>query len=302
MKIQHTILCIFCFSGLVYPVMSAPKKSPKTIDYIEKHSDLAVRHMKKYKIPASIILSQGILESGVGMSECARLHKNHFGIKANTSWKGKKQKMLTSEYRNGKLLREYHWFRVYDKVEDSYEDHSLFLLQPRYSKLFLLDITDYKGWAKGLQVCGYATDIAYANKLIKVIEDYELYGFDTKKIKNKPRIKISRNIYKSHNLVYVLAEANDNLNQIADDLGFGVKKLVKYNEVPEGYPLRKGDIVYLEKKKKKADKPYFEHIVQVGESMHQISQQYGMQVKRLYKLNKQSFDYVPVEGDVLRLR
>jgi hypothetical protein len=168
-----------------------------------------------------------------------------------------------------------------------------------------LDIRDYKAWAVGLQKCGYATDKAYANKLIKLIEDYELYRFDVKGKGGKSRTNfppLNRTPYKDHGLLYIVADESDSYDKVAKDLGFDVKNLVKYNEVPDDFPLSAGDIVYLEEKKKQADKPYFEHIVQIGESMHEISQKYGMQVKRLYKLNKIDFDYVPTEGDILRLR
>jgi LysM repeat protein len=259
--------------------------------------------MHKHKIPASITLAQGLLESGAGKSVLSASYNNHFGIKANADWKGDKVAMPTKEYRNGKLVTEQHWFRAYDKVQDSYTDHSLFLQRPRYQRLFELKITDYVAWAKGLQQCGYATDIAYANKLIKIIEDYELYRFDrAKRAKVETVLIPNRPIYKFHNLLYVLAADNDSFEQIAADLNISVRKLIKYNEVPEDFPLQAGDIVYLEKKKSKADKPYYEHTVSIGESMHHISQIYGMRIKSLYKLNKKDYEYVPVEGDVLRLR
>lgn len=267
--------------------------------YIKQYSDLAVTHMHKYKIPASITLAQGLLESGAGQSELARKSNNHFGIKCHSDWRGKK--VYHDDDRRGEC------FRKYSRVEDSYTDHSRFLAErSRYERLFKLNIKDYKGWARGLQKCGYATDRAYANKLIKVIEDYELYVYDSDKKSRsnaKPTpSKLPRNVYRTHNLIYVIARGNDSFAQIASDMGFSVKKLIKYNEVPQEYPLQKGDIVYLEKKKKKADKPYYEHVVQVGESMHGISQRYGITVKSLYKLNKKDKDYVPEEGDVLKLR
>jgi len=92
------------------------------------------------------------------------------------------------------------------------------------------------------------------------------------------------------------------IESIAKEFGFKTKDLLKYNEVPENFPLSEGDIVYFEKKKSKADKPYFEHVVQIGESMYSISQKYGIRVSSLYKLNKKNYEYVPTEGDVLKLR
>ena len=297
MKVKNCILAVIIFWCFVPVCAFGRKKNPNYEKYIHKYSNLAMQHQSQHGIPASITLAQGLLESGAGMSTLAKKSNNHFGIKCHSDWKGQ---------------RVYHaddnpndCFRKYNKVEDSFEDHSLFLKRSRYSRLFKLKITDYKGWAKGLQECGYATDKAYANKLIKLIDTYELYKFDTNKKAGKRKVsqpKSHRDIYKTHGLIYIMAKDNDSFNDIAFDLNFKVKNLIKYNEVPENFPLDQGDIIYLEKKKKKADKPYYEHIVQVGESMHTISQLYGLQLSSLYKLNKKKWKYVPEEGDVLRLR
>ncbi len=283
--------------------VSGQEKTQSRLDYIDTYSDLAVKHMEKYKIPASITLSQGILESGAGMSSFVKRSNNHFGIKCHSDWKG--DTIIHDDDRPNEC------FRKYKKAEDSFEDHSRFLTEKRrYSILFDLDIRDYKGWARGLQTSGYATDKTYANKLIKLIEDYELYRYDTKGYKKANAGKTTvtgtkpqeRDVFKTHGLIYVYARQNDSFEAIANDLRFKVKDLIKYNEVPEDFPLNEGDIVYLEKKKKKADKPYYEHTILIGESMHSISQRYGIQLSRLYKMNKKDPDYVPVEGDVLRLR
>ncbi|MDR1526624.1 MAG: glucosaminidase domain-containing protein [Dysgonamonadaceae bacterium] len=295
MKIQGRIMGVYCLLWVISVSLSAQKRNPDYVEYIRVYKGLAVNHMIRYKIPASITLAQGLLESGAGKGNLARDDNNHFGIKCHSDWKGKRV------YRADDKPND--CFRSYNKVEDSYEDHSLFLLRPRYARLFDLDIRDYAAWAGGLQHCGYATDKYYANKLIKLIEDYELYRYDAQGQSNRPvSVPLRRSIYTDHGLLYVLAETNDSYARIAGDTGFKVSHLAKWNEAPEDFPLRPGDIVYLEKKHKKAVKPYFEHIVRVGESMHSISQQYGMQVKRLYKLNKKDFDYVPEEGNVLRLR
>ncbi|MDH6534957.1 LysM peptidoglycan-binding domain-containing protein [Parabacteroides sp. 52] len=281
----------------------AQRKNASYQKYSDTYSNLAVQHQKKYRIPASITLAQGILESGAGMSKLARESNNHFGIKCHSDWRGGRV------YHDDDLKGE--CFRKYKRVEESYEDHSRFLAErSRYASLFKLQITDYKSWARGLQKCGYATDRAYANKLIKIIEDYELYRYDKDKgIKTAAKGKnketgptTKRIVYKTHGLIYVYATTNDSFDRIAQDLDFKVKKLKKYNEVPEDFPLQRGDIVYLQKKKKKADKPYYDHVVQIGESMHSISQLYGIQIKSLYKMNKKDPDYIPEEGDVLKLR
>lgn len=304
MKIYYSIVLAF-FSVMMFSNSAfAQKKLKSYVEYADKYSDLAIKHMDKYKIPASITLAQGILESGAGMSQLTKESNNHFGIKCHSDWRGEKV------YKKDDGPND--CFRKYKKAEESFEDHSQFLLKNRYSKLFQLDIKDYKAWAKGLQDCGYATDKAYANKLIKLIEDYELYLHDSKlkskkhkdnKKSEKPKFpRRDRDVFKTHGLIYVIADENDNFDAIAYDMDFKVKNLLKYNEVPEDFPLYKGDIVYLQKKKKKADKPYYVHTVLVGESMHSISQRYGIKVSNLYKMNKRKSDYVPEEGDILRLR
>jgi LysM repeat protein len=281
---------------------ATPRKVSSYEKYVKTYSSLAIEQQKKYRIPASITLAQGILESGAGQSDLARRSNNHFGIKCHSDWNGGRV------YHDDDLRGE--CFRQYKRVEDSYKDHSEFLKRSRYESLFRLQITDYKSWAKGLQKCGYATDRAYANKLIKLIEDYELYRFDTEKA-HKPAGKekkeqtyntLGYTVYKTFGLLYTYAKENDSFDQIAWNLDFKAKNLKKYNEVPEDFPLQKGDIVYLEKKNKKADKPNYEHIVQIGESMHSIAQKYGIQIKSLYKMNKKEKDYLPEEGDVLKLR
>lgn len=294
----HTVGLFFIL--ILFCSMQMGRKNSTFVKYIETFSPLAIEQMKEYKIPASITLAQGLLESGAGQSELARKSNNHFGIKCHKGWKGKR--VYHNDDRKGEC------FRRYRKVKDSYIDHSKFLAErAHYSPLFELDIRDYKGWSKGLQRCGYATDRAYANRLIKLIEDYELYRFDSGKKNRKDKRKIDvnlrqREIYKSSGLLYTEALVNDSYEELAICTGFKEKDLLKFNEVPKDYPLRKGDIVYLQKKKSKADKPHYDHVVELGESMHSISQRFGMKLKSLYELNKLDKDYVPEEGDVLKLR
>ena len=302
----HKFFILFFLLGIGLNA-SAQKKLKSYLNYIDDYNGVAVKQMVKYKIPASITLAQALLESGAGLSELAKSSNNHFGIKCHSDWKGERI------YRRDDNPND--CFRKYDRVEDSYEDHSLFLTNhSRYSVLFSYNITDYEAWARGLQKCGYATDKAYANKLIKYIEDYQLYVYDKKssfpkKDKNKDKDEKTsgesrqmRPAYITHGLLYVIAETDDSFDKIAHDMGFKVQNLLKYNEVPENFPLRRGDIVYLEKKKKKADVPYYEYVVKIGDSMHRISQRYGIRLKNLYKMNRKDFDYVPTEGDVLKLR
>jgi hypothetical protein len=142
-----------------------------TVDYIGTYKDIAIRKMEEYKIPASITLAQGILESGNGLSELAKKSNNHFGIKCHSSWKGKK--VYHDDDRRGEC------FRKYPSAEGSFNDHSKFLTnRGRYEFLFDLRPDDYKAWAKGLKKAGYATDRKYPKKLISFIENFELYKYD----------------------------------------------------------------------------------------------------------------------------
>lgn len=273
-------------------------------DYITTYSHIAQKNMADYKIPASITLAQGLLESGAGKSSLSMRSNNHFGIKCHNGWRGEKVYAADDTPND--------CFRKYRRVEDSYEDHAQFLANNiRYRDLFKLSITDYKGWARGLQKSGYATDRAYANKLIKLIEDYELYRYDNRNYRGGSKVSVKHDFsnitwkhqpYKTHGLVYVVAVTGDSFASIAKEFGFKEKNLLKYNDVESGFPLSDGDIVYFEKKKKRADEPYYHHVVQIGESMHSISQKYGLRLRELYRLNKKSYKYVPEEGDRLKLR
>jgi len=300
---RHIFFIFYFLTGFTL-ILSAQKKVQAYVDYINQYKDLAIKEKDRYKIPASITLAQGIIESAAGTSELARASNNHFGIKCHSDWTGE------FVYRRDDTPND--CFRKYNTVEESFEDHAKFLLKyPRYAVLFTYDIRDYISWAKGLQTCGYATNPGYANSLIRVIEGYDLYQYDEKsypennvKSKNEKNKNpaLLRDIYLCYNMLYIIAKENDSFERISDETGFKVKDLAKYNEVPDYYPLKKGDIVWLEKKKKKADKPYLEHLVKIGDSMHSISQRYGIQMKHLYKMNKKDWGYVPTEGDVLKLR
>ena len=146
------------------------QKNKLTLDYIDKYKDIAMTEMVLNKIPASITLAQGILESGNGQSELATKGNNHFGIKCHSDWKGKKM------YKDDDAPNE--CFRVYNDAAESYRDHSAFLKRDRYKDLYELKITDYKGWAKGLKAAGYATNPKYPELLIELIERYELTNLD----------------------------------------------------------------------------------------------------------------------------
>ena len=306
---NHTVrLSVFLLMALLAVSLQAQRRNSRYNSYIKEYAPLAVEQMKKYKIPASITLAQGLLESGAGMSTLARKSNNHFGIKCHNTWRGRK--VYYDDDARGEC------FRAYRKVEDSYEDHSEFLTHgARYAFLFDLKITDYKGWAKGLKKAGYATDRSYANRLITIIEDYELYKYDTKGmskrearrwqklIKKKPWLLNPHEVYLANGLAYVVARDGDTFQLLGGEFDISWKKLVDYNDLHKEYTLEAGDIIYLKKKNKKAQKPYAVHIVRDGESMHSIAQKYGIRLKNLYKMNRKKVDdYVPEVGDQLKLR
>ena len=274
--------------------------------YIDQYKDVAIEQMKKYRIPASITLAQGLFESGAGRSELARKGNNHFGIKCH-GWKGRKV------YHDDDASNE--CFRAYNNAYESYEDHSRFLVSgKRYQSLFSLKNTDYRGWAHGLKAAGYATNPSYATKLINIIELYKLYEYDHAKHYDRFLASATKDhvapggmthpIYKFNNNYYLKARRGDSFSSIAKEIGLSERKLAAYNELPVSASLSEGDIVYLKKKAKKAPKSYKDrlHYVRAGESMYSISQLYGIRMKYLYKMNNMTpYDNIVV-GQGLRLR
>ena len=251
--------------------------------------------MKKYHIPASITLAQGLLESAAGKSELAVQSNNHFGIKCH-SWDGK------TTYHDDDQAGE--CFRVYKNAEDSYEDHSIFLTTgSRYAFLFKYPTTDYKSWAHGLKRAGYATSPTYAEKLIEIIERYDLTRFDRVQQDRNSRNLPPHTPYLLNDIVYIVARQGDTMQFIADEFGISKRKLISYNDRYRRYVPKKGDIIYLGRKHWKALKPNNLHVVEDGESMHEIAQKYGVRLTRLYRMNKVDHNtYSPMTGDVIRLR
>ncbi len=275
--------------------------------YIDQYRDLAIQEMLKYNIPASITLAQGLLESGAGKSELVIKGNNHFGIKCH-GWTGR------TVYHDDDLTQE--CFRAYDNALQSFEDHSKFLVNgSRYRSLFSLKRTDYKGWARGLKAAGYATNPAYADRLISIIELYKLYEYDHAKNFDKFMAHHSAvdqpvrgnelhpiHIYNKN--YYLQARKGDTYRTIAQEIGISYKKLARYNERDAKDPLTLNEVVWLKKKQKKADKAYENrpHRVKRGDSMYSIAQYYGIQLKSLYKMNHMSPEDEIHIGDLLRVR
>ena len=277
------------------------KKNKAYTDYFNQWAEVAMQQMIQYRIPASITLAQGVLESGAGKSELALRANNHFGIKCN-GWTGRRSYHDDDE--RGEC------FRAYDNAYQSYVDHSVFLsTSQRYRRLFDLKRTDYKGWAKGLKACGYATSPTYATKLIEIIETYQLHQYDIGKEFTKREDVLMqqgdvRHIYTFNKNYYIRARRGDTFRRIADDMDISYRKLARYNERNKNDVLAEGEIIWLQKKAKKAPKAFKNkpHRVEPGESMYTISQRYGIRVKYLYKMNDLGPDYVIRPGDLLRVR
>jgi LysM repeat protein len=301
-KIKSTII-LFLF----VPLSTMAQKGNMAYQaYIDQYKDLAIEQMLRYNIPASITLAQGLLESGAGNSELARNSNNHFGIKCH-GWTGRKS------YHDDDEANE--CFRVYNNVKESYEDHSRFLAtQSRYARLFTMPRTDYKGWATGLKACGYATSPQYASNLIQIIERYSLYKYDraTSYDKfmadhfstDKRASDGSLHQIKAYNKnYYLIAKTGDTFKSLSKEVGISSRKLAKYNERNRKDVLSQGDIIYLKKKRTKAEKKYKHnpHTVRSGESMYTIAQLYGVRLKSLYEKNNLTPSYEIKVGDKIRV-
>ena len=272
--------------------------------YIEQYRETAVRQQQEYGIPASITLAQGLLESGAGQSRFATEGNNHFGIKCHNTWKGDGIYMDDDE--KGEC------FRKYGNAAESFEDHARFLKRKRYEPLFSLDVTDYKGWANGLKKCGYATDKRYADKLIELIETYELYKFDTgqpiiatpKHLEGDESLEHSidsdiyneivstHDIVKRNGLYCVIAKEGDTYAAIAKEFSIRRRKLLSFNDLgwrDRNVQLQSGDIIYLEEKHETATSSSPDtYKTKTGDSTYSIAQQFGIKLKSLCKINNLS--------------
>lgn len=287
--------------------------------YVEQFYPIAVAEMERANIPASIKLAQGILESGVGESELAKNANNHFGIKCGNDWIGEGYYLKDDDTdENGVLVKS--CFRVFDSPEESYVEHTDFLLDPkkvnRYGSLFSYDHTDYRSWAQGLKDAGYATNPNYPNLLISVIEKNDLAKYDKMtmadldpifvqnypnkrdELKNKKYNKISTlNGVKS-----VFAKGGETPSDIGVKFSTATRLILKYNEINGVKIFEENERVFLQNKKWKYKGNTKTHRVQTGESMYDIAQKYGIKTKWLYIRNKMQEGTEPAPGEQLSLR
>lgn len=278
--------------GLVILTNSAFGQEISRKEYIEKYASLAVKQMHQYKIPASITLAQGILESNNGNSRLAIKANNHFGIKCH-GWEGKK--IFADDDKKNEC------FRNYKNVLESFVDHSLFLNKySRYEFLFDYKITDYKSWAKGLKKAGYATNSKYPELLIKIIEENKLYQFDKEKF-DKNLISGKRNIYMHPNKIkYVISQNQETYATIAKSLNIKLKQILKYNDDNKLSVLNVGTKVFIQPKRNRSKQRI--HVVNKGEDLRSISQTYGIKMKSLKRRNELILKNSLNNGDKLRLR
>lgn len=312
MKNYKFIFNFILISTLVFAFSDIKADSRK--EFIRKYKNIAIREMERTGIPASITLAQGILESGCGESELAINANNHFGIKCH-EWDG-------DTYTMDDDIRD-ECFRKYKNAEQSWIDHSEFLTsRPRYAGLFSLKTTDYKAWAKGLKAAGYATNPQYANLLIKIIEEEELYKYDRNikhptgstltitieefaesvSSKTRPGNTGYRNREEMRNgIICIEAIPGDTFDKIAGYYGIKLKKLLQYNDL-KSTDLKAGQLVFLKRKKTKAARGYEFHRVKKGDNIYDIAQKYGIRLKNLLNYNYLSADSPLTEGEKIYLR
>ncbi len=308
--IKHLLLFIFLFSSIT--LIAEPTQLTRD-EYIWKYYKLAISEMQRSGIPASITLAQGCWESGNGNSRLATLANNHFGIKCKSEWRGKKI------YHDDDASQE--CFRKYAHAEASYIDHSNFLMSgSRYSFLFQLDPKDYVAWAHGLKKAGYATDPSYAQRLIKIIEEYKLHVYDEyvdnrqmASLKNEPatvelqpsalgKTNSRHKIEMRNGLRTIVVEEGDNYQSITKDLALKDWELFTYNDLEKGSKIRVNEILYIEAKYKKGNKDHKQHVAEDGDTMHYIAQRYALKMKPLLKRNRMKEGVEPVAGQIVYLR
>ena len=322
------------------PAISPPSGAkPSVQDYIDRYKDLAVSEMKRSGVPASITLAQGMIESDHGRSTLARQSNNHFGIKCHDDWTGPSVRHHDD--------RRNECFRKYSRPEESFIDHSDFLRnRSRYSFLFALPVTDYKGWASGLKKAGYATDPHYADMLIRKIEENNLQDFDVyyaatpskpvsqpvtseelkpaarapvttkvtgpapeEKITVPPvindnfavRLNSSRRM-ENNRLQYIVVKEGETLELIEKEYQVFRWELQRFNDLGDDFSPVPGQMLYLQPKRDKAEPGKEKHNSVSGDTMHSISQKYGVKLKKLYEYNRMAEGEEPGADQVIWLR
>ncbi len=299
---------------------AAPRKSRQTREeYIDKYKSIAVRHMERYGIPASITMAQGILESDCGNSRLSVQSNNHFGIKCKRGWQGE------TVYHDDDAPGE--CFRAYPSVEASFLDHAEFLdRQPRYDSLFAYSSSDYKSWARGLKAAGYATAPDYAQRLVRIIEENELYLLDRN---DGERLYASRtggrtdpeawfseqtsvetaaastalidpddyrvtinahcgyDVYATNGVHYILAKEGDTFERLGELFRLAPRNLRKFNDLTDkrAQPMT-GEVIYIERKRRRWEGNARHHLCREGETAYAVGQSYAIRTRSVERLNR----------------
>lgn len=301
---NRIFLLILILSLPLFSISQENRLTPQ--EFISKYTQLAIEEMNLHGIPASIKMAQAILESGFGTSDLARYANNFFGIKCS-GWQGR------TYYKDDDKPNE--CFRAYGSPEESFRDHSQFLrTRPWYAPLFELQLTDYKGWAAGLQRAGYATNPNYSVLLVRIIERHNLYELDKffgtdlgHRQTSLPAVidaeanvdngvspnpedvpdsfeVVSRKVEVNNRIKYVIARLGDTPESIGREFNKQPRQIIEYNELGDDRKINHGQIIYLQPKRNRGDRAF--HIVQPGDTLYDIAQQYGIRLEALLRKNK----------------
>jgi LysM repeat protein len=292
-KLLIVFLATF-YVGLISSLSA--QKSMNTKEYIDSFKQSAMQEMRVHGVPASITLGQGILESASGNSKLSKECNNHFGIKCRKNWNGKF--CLADDDAKDEC------FRGYETSIESYRDHSLFLKgSSRYAALFELNPTDYEGWANGLREAGYATNPAYGTILSNIIRKYRLTLYDSMVVLGEEYFKGSigqPEMIQINGVPAIGAKEGENPSEVAKKHHLGTWQIYRYNDLKEGEMINPGEIIYLRPKRSSGSEET--HILKKGESLRDISQQYAVKMKQLYRKNRLEPGQEPAVGEVIYLK
>lgn len=296
-----------------------------TQQYIDTYKLIAMEEMRRSGVPAAIKLAQGILETQSGNGWLCLNSNNHFGIKCKNNWTG--PSVSYDDDARGEC------FRKYGSPQESWKDHSEFLRNnPRYKFLFDLNPNDYKAWAYGLKTAGYATSRTYPQQLIQIIETYQLQQY-TDIAMGKGEIRIgdvfagdpgsytpaqpstaSRPVvtaaapakkypetgeFRINNRKAIFVKKGTALIQVASARNIRLSSLLKYNDLAADVPLEKDMVIFLQSKSKRGSNDF--HIVAAGESLHDIAQAEGVQLRWVRRRNKLQEGEQPAAGERIAL-
>ncbi len=302
-------------------------------EYVERYKSIAVAHMERYGIPASITMAQGILESDSGNSRLSVESNNHFGIKCKRGWTG--DRVYHDDDAKGEC------FRSYPTVEDSYDDHARFLdSQPRYDSLFAYSSTDYRSWARGLKAAGYATAPDYAERLVRIIEENRLYLLDRENGERlyaesrgiavplpdapcaAPRVpeaaaecpidpdafgvtingQCGYTVGMTNGVHHITARAGDTFESIGRNFRISASNLRRFNDLRGTAQPAAGDRIYIERKKRHWEGGTLLHTAREGETVRILAQRYGIRSRSIEKLNRLDRRTALTEGAQVKIR